>query len=167
MFTIGIGPSSSHTVGPMRAARRFIEQLDREGLLDATHAVFAEMFGSLGSTGRGHGTDRAVLLGLEGETPEKINPDEIDHRIGRIRREESLHLLGRKRIDFCEERHLLLHLDRSLLLHPNGMAFTACGTDGKNPTPSGVLFHRRRFCRFGGEFSRLADAGRRQFSVSL
>ena len=77
LFTIGIGPSSSHTVGPMRAARRFVDAIEREGKFDAVVAVRVVLYGSLGATGKGHGTDRAIVLGLEGETPERVDPDSI------------------------------------------------------------------------------------------
>src|SRR5436305_13641819 len=85
LFTIGIGPSSSHTVGPMRAARRFAQSLEQEGGLDATSRVRVELYGSLGITGRGRGTDRDVLMGLEGETPEEIDPDTVGSRVAAMR----------------------------------------------------------------------------------
>lgn len=125
MFTIGIGPSSSHTVGPMRAARRFAVKLADLGLLDRTATVFAELFGSLGLTGRGHGSDKAVLLGLEGETPEEIDPEQVDSRLAAIRSEKRLNLLGRNSIHFDEKAHLDFHRRQTLPLHSNGMRFTA------------------------------------------
>src|SRR5580700_8572019 len=86
IFKIGIGPSSSHTVGPMRAAARFSERwLEEKGVLDRVARVQAELFGSLAMTGRGHGTDKAVLLGFEGEWPDKVDPDAIPATLERIR----------------------------------------------------------------------------------
>src|SRR3954453_22568922 len=105
LFTIGIGPSSSHTVGPMRAARRFAERLAGlagEGAVGRTARVRAELFGSLALTGKGHGTARAVLMGLEGETPEEIDPDGVAPRLATIRAEERLALLGRHAVPFHE-----------------------------------------------------------------
>ncbi len=125
LFSIGIGPSSSHTVGPMRAARRFAVALARRDLLGATTSVRAELFGSLAATGRGHGTDRAVLLGLEGDDPETVDPDRADAVVARVRADRRLHLLGRRRIRFDLDEDLVLHLGQSLPRHPNGMRFTA------------------------------------------
>jgi L-serine dehydratase len=125
LFTIGIGPSSSHTVGPMRAARRFVERLEQEGLLDRTARVQVELFGSLALTGKGHGTDRAVLMGLEGEAPERIDPDGVTARIEAIRAGERLALLGRHAILFNEKEDLLFNRRDLLPLHSNGMRFTA------------------------------------------
>jgi L-serine dehydratase len=124
LFKIGIGPSSSHTVGPMRAALQFATSLQDKKLLDRTQTIRVELFGSLGATGKGHGSDRAVMLGLEGETPELIDPASIEARIARIQTQEKLFLLGRKAIPFCEKEHLLFHWD-TLPFHPNGMHFTA------------------------------------------
>src|SRR5579875_3036044 len=100
LFSVGIGPSSSHTVGPMRAARRFAELLADEGLLDRVEAVRVELLGSLALTGAGHGTDRAVLMGLEGEAPETIDVESITDRVERIGNERELALLGRRPIRF-------------------------------------------------------------------
>lgn len=90
LFSVGIGPSSSHTVGPMRAARTFVAGLKADGLLTDTARVRAELFGSLGATGHGHGSDRAVLLGLAGEAPETVDTDSVEGRVGRIRAEHRL-----------------------------------------------------------------------------
>jgi L-serine dehydratase len=125
LFTIGIGPSSSHTVGPMRAARRFVERLEHEGFLDRTARVQVELFGSLALTGKGHGTDRAVLMGLEGEMPERIDPDGVTPRIEAIRAGERLALLGRHVILFNEKEDLIFNRRDLLPLHSNGMRFTA------------------------------------------
>src|SRR6266516_2532356 len=94
LFKVGIGPSSSHTVGPMRAARMFAERLLHDGLLDQTKEVHAELFGSLGATGHGHGSPKAVLLGLEGETPETVDPDSVDATVRRIAESGVVYLLG-------------------------------------------------------------------------
>lgn len=125
MFKVGIGPSSSHTVGPMVAARRFVQGLETDGLLGATCEVSAELFGSLGATGHGHGSNKAVILGLEGEEPETVNVDSVDDRLAAVRRAGRLRLLGVRPIDFDLDTHLALHRRTSLPLHPNGMRFTA------------------------------------------
>jgi L-serine dehydratase len=130
LFTIGIGPSSSHTVGPMRAARRFAERLEHEGLLDRAARVRVELFGSLALTGKGHGTDRAVLMGLEGETPEAIDPDGVLPRLEVIRAEERLALLGRHAVPFHEQEDLIFNRRELLPLHSNGMRFTAWDLEG-------------------------------------
>ncbi|MFG1776520.1 L-serine ammonia-lyase [Micromonospora sp. NPDC049048] len=125
LFSVGIGPSSSHTVGPMRAARTFVAGLKADGVLTGTARVQAELFGSLGATGHGHGSDRAVLLGLAGEAPETVYTDTVDGRIARIRAERRLSLLDAHEIDFDPDRDLVLHRRRSLPYHPNGMTFVA------------------------------------------
>lgn len=130
LFKIGIGPSSSHTVGPMRAANLFASGLDEAGQLDAAESVTAELFGSLGLTGKGHGSDKAVLLGLEGDAPDRIDPDTIPRRLADIRGNERLSLLGRRAIEFREKQHLVFHRRESLPLHSNGMRFTAHDRDG-------------------------------------
>ncbi|MGC4804705.1 L-serine ammonia-lyase [Micromonospora sp. DT233] len=130
LFSVGIGPSSSHTVGPMRAARMFVAGLKADGLLAETTRVRAELFGSLGATGHGHGSDRAVLLGLEGEAPEAVDTDTVGPRVARIRADRRLSLLGAQEIDFDPDRDLVLHRRRSLPYHPNGMVFTAYDVDG-------------------------------------
>ena len=102
LFKIGIGPSSSHTVGPMKAARLFAEALFADGAATGVAAVRVELFGSLGATGRGHGTDRAVILGLIGETPEHVDPDRIGALVGAVREAGRLSLLGRREIAWDE-----------------------------------------------------------------
>ena len=131
LFKIGIGPSSSHTVGPMKAARLFARQIETDDKTAAVARVKAELFGSLGATGRGHGSPKAVMLGLEGETPDGIAVDSIAARVAAIREAESLNLLGRKRVAFVERRDLILHKRKSLPKHPNGMIFTAFAADGE------------------------------------
>ncbi|HEY6554701.1 MAG TPA: L-serine ammonia-lyase, partial [Vicinamibacteria bacterium] len=124
LFKIGIGPSSSHTVGPMRAARMFATALAEGGGLEAAVAVRVELFGSLGATGRGHGTDKAVILGLLGETPEGVDVASIAARVAAVRQAGSLDLLGKRAVAFREPDHLLF-LRKSLPFHPNGMRFAA------------------------------------------
>ena len=130
LFKVGIGPSSSHTVGPMKAARLFVTALDEDGLLSHTHSVRAELFGSLGATGHGHGSDKAVLLGLEGEDPETVDTSAVDDRVRRMRAMGRLRLLGVREVDFREREHLVLHRRRTLPFHPNGMQFQALDHDG-------------------------------------
>jgi L-serine dehydratase len=125
LFSIGIGPSSSHTVGPMRAARMFVQGLLDEGLLDRTSRVAVELYGSLGATGRGHGSDGATVFGLMGERPENIDTATMPGRLAAVRRDHRLTLLGGHEIAFDPEADLVLHRRRSLPEHPNGMLFTA------------------------------------------
>lgn len=131
LFKIGIGPSSSHTVGPMRAAARFVERwLGETGALERTARVRAEVFGSLALTGRGHGTDKAILLGLEGQQPDRVDPDLIPPALARIRGEKRLSLLGRHPIAFDEKHDLVMNKRQKLPFHTNGMRFTAYDADG-------------------------------------
>ena len=125
LFKIGIGPSSSHTVGPMRAALTFAQGLGNKGLLQQVKTVRVELYGSLGATGKGHGSDKAVLLGLEGEDPETVDTDLIDQRLDRIRQSGSLKLLGQHSITFNEADHLLMHRRKTLPYHSNAMRFFA------------------------------------------
>jgi L-serine dehydratase len=144
LFTIGIGPSSSHTVGPMRAARRFALALEREQKLDATAGLGIALLGSLGATGRGHGSDAAIVLGLEGETPEVVDPEAIAPRIARLRTERSLRILGRQAIAFSLDEHLRFDADRVLPMHPNGMIFGAFEASGRS------LLERKYYSVGGG-----------------
>lgn len=131
LFKIGIGPSSSHTVGPMRAAARFVERwLVQEDNLAACVRIKAELFGSLALTGKGHGSDKAVLLGLEGQWPHLIDPDRIDPMLARIRREKTVCLTPEKSIGFDEKTDLLFNKRQKLPFHSNGMRFTAFAADG-------------------------------------
>ena len=131
MFKIGVGPSSSHTVGPMRAARQFLLDLEEKGLFDRTAQVAVQLYGSLALTGKGHGTDRAVLLGLEGETPDGVDPDAIAARLDHIRKSGRIKLLGKREIPFDEALDLLFHKDQVLPKHSNGLRFTALDADKK------------------------------------
>ena len=129
LFKIGIGPSSSHTVGPMKAARLFALGLRDDALLERTAAVKVELFGSLGATGKGHGSDKAVILGLEGERPETVDIEGIEPRLAELRATRQIRLLGQHPIDFVEKEHLLFRR-QALPYHPNGMRFTALKADG-------------------------------------
>lgn len=129
LFKIGIGPSSSHTVGPMRAALQFVTGLQDAGLLDRTESVRAELYGSLGATGKGHGSDKAVLLGLQGEAPDLVDTDAVPGMLAAIRQERQINLLGRRKIPFVEGEHLLMYR-KPLPFHPNGMRFAACDASG-------------------------------------
>lgn len=131
LFSIGIGPSSSHTVGPMRAARKFVNNLDQAGLLVKTHTVRVDLYGSLALTGKGHATDIAILLGLEGVTPEAADPNHVQEQIAQIRTQKTIHLLGKKPVSFDEAHQLLFHYDKQLPYHPNGMRFFAFDIQGK------------------------------------
>ena len=131
IFKIGIGPSSSHTVGPMRAAARFAERwLEEKGVLDRVAQVRAELYGSLAMTGRGHGTDKAVILGFEGEHPDTVDPDQIPEILKRVRATQRIRVLGRHEIDFDEKRDLVFNKRQKLPFHTNGMRFTAYDADG-------------------------------------
>ena len=130
LFKIGIGPSSSHTVGPMRAALEFANGLKEAGLLEQVHTVRANLYGSLGATGKGHGSDKAVLLGLEGDAPDTVDTEAVDSRLKMIREARRLKLLGVHEIEFSEKEHLIMHRRESLPFHPNGMRFTAFDAQG-------------------------------------
>jgi L-serine dehydratase len=131
LFTIGIGPSSSHSIGPMRAGRRFVEKLAAAGVLEKCAGVTVRLYGSLALTGKGHGTDKAILLGLEGATPERIDPDEVEPRVAAIRESGQLTLDGGPTIAFDEATQLLYLRKETLPQHPNGMRFTATDAGGQ------------------------------------
>jgi L-serine dehydratase len=128
LFSIGIGPSSSHTVGPMRAAGTFARGLQQNGLLAQVGRVRVELFGSLGATGRGHGSDRAVILGLEGARPEDVDTATVLDRVAAVRTAEQVNLLG-SRLVALRADDLIFNRRQSLPFHPNGMRFTAYGAD--------------------------------------
>jgi len=150
LFKIGIGPSSSHTVGPMVAAREFA--LEAAPLGERLSAVRVELFGSLGATGRGHGTERAVLLGLLGERPEAVDPDAIPALVARAVERGRLALAGGREIPFREGEHLRFERS-SLPFHPNGMRFTALDAAGA------PLLSRTSYSVGGGFVVREEDAG--------
>ncbi len=130
IFSIGIGPSSSHTVGPMRAALLFARRLEALGLLPRVTGIKVELYGSLGATGRGHGSDKAVVLGLLGETPEAVDPDEVDSKLEPVRTTGILNLLQRRSVNFSLNADLVFHKKQRLPLHVNGMSFRALENEG-------------------------------------
>jgi L-serine dehydratase len=130
LFKIGIGPSSSHTVGPMRAAGDFVQLLAARGALPAVQRVRIDLFGSLALTGRGHATDKAVLLGLTGLHPDTVDPDSVENIIQDIRKHYRLALAEDHPISFNEADDLIFHMAECLPTHPNGMRFTASNVSG-------------------------------------
>ncbi|MFD7700226.1 L-serine ammonia-lyase [Streptomyces caelestis] len=130
LFSIGIGPSSSHTVGPMRAARMFARRLRNEHLLDSVASVRVELYGSLGATGHGHGTPKAVLLGLEGDSPRTVDVESADERVEKIKDGGRIRLLGEHEIAFSFDDDLVLHRRKALPYHANGMALWAYDASG-------------------------------------
>lgn len=130
LFNIGIGPSSSHTVGPMKAACEFVEGLAEAGDLATIKRIAVKLYGSLGATGRGHGSDTAVLLGLMGETPRGVDVEAIPELIAKVRDEKKLALLGRHSIRFEENDDLQMVPREQLPFHPNGMEFCAYSVEG-------------------------------------
>ena len=130
LFKIGVGPSSSHTVGPMRAACLFARRLDREGKLAATAAVRVELFGSLGATGHGHGTVKAVVAGLSGQMPDTVDPQHAQQVLTDTQQTGRLALLAVHEIDFDPDRDVVLHRRKRLEFHSNAMTFLAAADDG-------------------------------------
>ncbi len=145
LFKIGIGPSSSHTVGPMKAAALFARRLSKLELLPLTARIEAKLYGSLGATGKGHGTDTAVMLGLEGAMPDTIDPDSMDASIQRIRAQGSVTVDAKHTIAFREKTDILFLRRESLPFHSNGVRFSAFATDG-------TLLEERRYFSVGGGF---------------
>ncbi|MET9356562.1 L-serine ammonia-lyase [Streptomyces sp. NPDC006617] len=130
LFSIGIGPSSSHTVGPMRAARMFARRLRNEELLDSVASVRAELYGSLGATGHGHGTPKAVLLGLEGDSPRTVDVESADDRVEAIKSSGRIRLLAEHEIAFSYDDDMVLHRRKALPYHANGMTLWAYDAEG-------------------------------------
>jgi L-serine dehydratase len=141
LFSVGIGPSSSHTVGPMKAAYEFVRGLSS----DCVERLQVDLYGSLALTGRGHGTDIAILNGLEGSLPDKVIPEELPKRAEQILRQQQIWLKGEKYISFCMETDFLFHQKELLPLHTNGMRFVACDKQGKE-------LKREIFYSIGGGF---------------
>jgi L-serine dehydratase len=156
LFKIGIGPSSSHTVGPMRAANLFVAALREGGLLEPARRVCCSLYGSLGATGKGHGSDKAVMLGLEGEEPDRIDPDCIAGRLQQIREHRVLKLAGSHPIAFDEREDLLFLRRETLAFHPNGMRLTALDVAGQ------PLLERIYYSVGGGFVVRHDEAGEPQ-----
>jgi len=150
LYKIGIGPSSSHTMGPMRAAYRFVSDLQTAGLLAQTERVRTDLYGSLALTGKGHGTDRAILLGLSGEEASTIDPSTIEPKLQQIREHRAILLLGTKPIPFHESADLLFHQDimyppGAETRHPNGVKFAAFNAAGE-------LLREQVYFSIGGGF---------------
>jgi len=145
LFKIGIGPSSSHTVGPVVAANRFLAEIDERDLFDKVAAVKCSLYGSLAMTGKGHATDVAVMIGLMGESPDLVDPDMVSVYIDRIRENGVLNLGGRKEIPFVEAEHLPFFFGESLPKHPNGMKFQAFDE-------AGIMLYSNIFYSVGGGF---------------
>src|SRR6187431_1286445 len=125
LFKVGIGPSSSHTVGPMRAARLFALRLAHDGLSMKTVRVQSQLYGSLGATGKGHGSDKAVLLGLAGHEPDSVDIEAIPALLDAMRTQRRLPLAGGHTIGFDEQADLVFHRREALPFHANGMRFIA------------------------------------------
>lgn len=145
LFKIGIGPSSSHTVGPMRAALRFVQGLKNDHLLDKTTRICTTLYGSLGATGKGHGTDKAVLLGLMGEAPDTVQIDSIAERLAQVALTHSLRLPDGRYLTFDSQTDLIFHRKKTLPYHSNGMIFNATDLRGKS-------LRERTFYSVGGGF---------------
>lgn len=143
LFKIGIGPSSSHTMGPMVAAGRFVQRLSDGGLLQAVARIETRLYGSLALTGKGHASDRAILLGLAGEEPVSCDPDAADLLVAQIRGYHAILLAGKHRIAFDEEADLLFLQRERLDYHSNAMAFTAFDSAGSE-------LDRRAYYSVGG-----------------
>ena len=153
LFKVGIGPSSSHTVGPMKAARMFAQGLREEGLLTSVRTVRVCLYGSLGLTGKGHGSDKAVLLGLEGEQPATVDVDAIPARLAAMGTRGTLRLLGEHEIGFTVAEHLEFNRRQKLSYHPNGMRFTAYDDRGS------ALAERAYYSVGGGFVTDETEAG--------
>ncbi|EYS90282.1 serine dehydratase [Cupriavidus sp. SK-4] len=151
LFKVGIGPSSSHTVGPMRAALMFAQGLERDGLLPQVASVRAELYGSLGATGKGHGTDKGVILGLMGEAPDTVDPDSIDTQLAALRASRELSLLGKHIVPFVEKEHIAFYRREAMAEHPNGMKFHAFDAGGAS-------LREARYLSVGGGFVVTAGA---------
>ncbi len=131
LFTIGIGPSSSHVVGPMRAVALFLSKLRESGQLVSTHRIGVDLFGSLAHTGKGHGTDKSIVLGLLGESPETVDTGTVDGRFQQCRQTKRLELAGEREIDFSVDEDIRFHYDRILEKHSNGLMLQAYGANNE------------------------------------
>lgn len=131
MLKIGVGPSSSHTLGPWRAAERFVQEIKANGLLEHTATLAVHLYGSLALTGKGHGTDIAVQLGLCGEDPEFIPIEDVSAIPERIKQEQILNFAGSREVSFNPAQDILFHTSESLPFHANGLIFQAYNNEGK------------------------------------
>jgi L-serine dehydratase len=160
MFKIGVGPSSSHTVGPMKAALSFATSLNEQRAISLVRSVRIRLHGSLAATGRGHATDTAVLLGLSGHAPDTVNVDQVPSILARIDSEKIICLGGVHTVHFDATRHIEW-ISRPLAFHPNGMIFTALGADGDE------LATETYFSVGGGFVVKESDIGQRNFAVGV
>ncbi len=145
LFKVGIGPSSSHTVGPMRAARMFVADLESDGLIGDVACLHVELFGSLGATGHGHGSVKAIVLGLTGESPDLVDPRAAEPTVQRVRNSGRLALLGTHDIPFAAADDIVLHRRKRLAFHSNAMQFLALDAAGRE-------LSRRTYYSVGGGF---------------
>ena len=145
LFKIGIGPSSSHTVGPMKAASRFLMGLEDKAVFQNVASVNVQLFGSLALTGIGHGTDKAVMLGLMGDLPDTVDPDTIDAKLEELKSSRVLKLKGSHPISFDPKKHISFFRQKSLPVHPNGMKFVAYDDQHQ-------ILHERVYYSIGGGF---------------
>ncbi|WP_415887809.1 L-serine ammonia-lyase [Neptuniibacter sp. QD37_6] len=150
LYKVGIGPSSSHTVGPVVAANRFLDELRERDQLDQVASVHVGLFGSLAMTGKGHATDVAVMIGLMGEKPDLVDPDKVPVYVDQIRNTKQINLAGERIIAFNPETDLPFNFGESLPKHPNGMHFKAYDA-------AGIILHDNIFYSVGGGFV-LSDA---------
>ena len=145
LFKVGIGPSSSHTVGPMVAANRFLAELQSQQQLEQIYQIVVELYGSLAMTGIGHATDIAVMLGLLGEKPDQLDPDQVPDKIKHIRQSQQLELAGRHPITFDYDQHLQFIFGQNLPKHPNAMTIKAMDS-------AGIILHQNNYYSVGGGF---------------
>lgn len=145
IFKVGIGPSSSHTIGPMWAGRYFLDELNKQSQFDTTNRVKVSVYGSLALTGVGHATDKAAILGLAGYVPDQLDPDLADNDFEQIKRTKSLLIDGKREIEFNYERDFIFHFNESLPEHPNGIRFTAFDANG-------LVIFEKAYLSIGGGF---------------
>ena len=155
LFKIGIGPSSSHTVGPMVAAKTFLSSLSN---ITEISSITIDVYGSLALTGHGHATDKAILLGLEGYEPATVDPSIIDHRSDQIRSSKKIKLLGSHEISFIITEHMLFHMEKLLPHHSNGLCFSAYDEGGLK------IANENYYSVGGGAVLSEADFGRNTLS---
>ena len=158
IFKVGLGPSSSHTVGPMRAAALFVSSLETHGALERTQRIHVDLYGSLALTGRGHATDRALLLGLEGHRPDAIDPEFAQRRVDEMRAERRLLAAGKHAISFDDARDIEWRMDEVLERHSNGMCFTAFDERGE-------ALLKRTYFSIGGGFVECGEEDERRAVV--